>query len=136
MVINQMKFLVLIFSILGTSISFAAENFNFEDEYVRLQGELNKAVFNNYASSRDYEDKKIPLSEKLQSKKAWCELNKAHLNLMNLVSDHFTEYKELMRINNIDDDSTIEKVKESQSIFKGHYERSKAALNDTDYKCE
>lgn len=136
MVKNLMKLILLIFSLFIASIAYATGDYNFENEYVKLNKELKKAVINNYVSSRNYDDKNVAISEKLQSKKAWCELNKANLNLIDFIADHYVEYQELMKTNNLDDDSTIEKVKESQLIYKGLYERAKAELKDTEFKCE
>lgn len=80
----------------------------FDKQYQNLNGELNKAVINNMIYSKDYDDKKIPLSEKIESKSKWCDLTKTRINLLDFVIQNFSSYKEWVKKNNLDDDSSLD----------------------------
>ena len=77
---------LLSFILLFVSCScFALSSEEFDKQYQNLNGELNKAVINNMIYSKDYDDKKIPLSEKIESKSKWCDLTKTRINLLDFV---------------------------------------------------
>ena len=59
-----MKLLSFILLFISSSC-FALSGDEFDQQYRHLNGELNKAVINNMIYSRDYDDKEVPLSEKL-----------------------------------------------------------------------
>ena len=87
---------------------FALSSEEFDKQYQNLNGELNKAVINNMIYSKDYDDKKIPLSEKIESKSKWCDLTKTRINLLDFVIQNFSSYKEWVKKNNLDDDSSLD----------------------------
>ena len=100
---------LLSFILLFVSCScFALSSEEFDKQYQNLNGELNKAVINNMIYSKDYDDKKIPLSEKIESKSKWCDLTKTRINLLDFVIQNFSSYKEWVRKNNLDDDSSLD----------------------------
>ena len=100
---------LLIFILLFVSCScFALSSEEFDKQYQNLNGELNKAVINNMIYSKDYDDKKIPLSEKIESKSKWCDLTKTRINLLDFVIQNFSSYKEWVKKNNLDDDSSLD----------------------------
>ena len=87
---------------------FALSSEEFDKQYQNLNGELNKAVINNMIYSKDYDDKKIPLSEKIESKSKWCDLTKTRINLLDFVIQNFSSYKEWVKKNSLDDDSSLD----------------------------
>ena len=98
-----------LFILLFVSCScFALSSEEFDKQYQNLNGELNKAVINNMIYSKDYDDKKIPLSEKIESKSKWCDLTKTRINLLDFVIQNFSSYKEWVKKNNLDDDSSLD----------------------------
>ncbi|RKG30581.1 hypothetical protein D7V21_15620 [Acinetobacter guerrae] len=100
---------LLSFILLFVSCScFALSSEEFDKQYQNLNGELNKAVINNMIYSKDYDDKKIPLSEKIESKSKWCDLTKTRINLLDFVIQNFSSYKEWVKKNNLDDDSSLD----------------------------
>ena len=100
---------LLSFILLFVSCScFALSSEEFDKQYQNLNGELNKAVINNMIYSKDYDDKKIPLSEKIESKSKWCELTKTRINLLDFVIQNFSSYKEWVKKNSLDDDSSLD----------------------------
>ncbi|MFW1941539.1 hypothetical protein [Acinetobacter junii] len=100
---------LLSFILLFVSCScFALSSEEFDKQYQNLNGELNKAVINNMIYSKDYDDKKIPLSEKIGSKSKWCDLTKTRINLLDFVIQNFSSYKEWVKKNNLDDDSSLD----------------------------
>ena len=100
---------LLSFILLFVSCScFALSSEEFDKQYQNLNGELNKAVINNMIYSKDYDDKKIPLSEKRESKSKWCDLTKTRINLLDFVIQNFSSYKEWVKKNNLDDDSSLD----------------------------
>ena len=100
---------LLSFMLLFVSCScFALSSEEFDKQYQNLNGELNKAVINNMIYSKDYDDKKIPLSEKIESKSKWCDLTKTRINLLDFVIQNFSSYKEWVKKNNLDDDSSLD----------------------------
>ena len=100
---------LLSFILLFVSCScFALSSEEFDKQYQNLNGELNKAVINNMIYSKDYDDKKIPLSEKIESKSKWCDLTKTKINLLDFVIQNFSSYKEWVKKNNLDDDSSLD----------------------------
>ena len=100
---------LLSFILLFVSCScFALSSEEFNKQYQNLNGELNKAVINNMIYSKDYGDKKIPLSEKIESKSKWCDLTKTRINLLDFVIQNFSSYKEWVKKNNLDDDSSLD----------------------------
>ena len=100
---------LLSFILLFVSCScFALSSEEFDNQYQNLNGELNKAVINNMIYSKDYDDKKIPLSEKIESKSKWCDLTKTRINLLDFVIQNFSSYKEWVKKNNLDDDSSLD----------------------------
>ena len=102
-----MKFLSFIVLFVSCSC-FALSSEEFDKQYQNLNGELNKAVINNMIYSKDYDDKKIPLSEKIESKSKWCDLTKTRINLLDFVIQNFSSYKEWVKKNNLDDDSSLD----------------------------
>ena len=100
---------LLSFILLFVSCScFALSSEEFDKQYQNLNGEHNKAVINNMIYSKDYDDKKIPLSEKIESKSKWCDLTKTRINLLDFVIQNFSSYKEWVKKNNLDDDSSLD----------------------------
>ena len=100
---------LLSFILLFVSCScFALSSEEFDKQYQNLNGELNKAVINNMIYSKDYDDKKIPLSEKIESKSKWCDLTKTRINLLDFSIHNFSSYKEWVKKNNLDDDSSLD----------------------------
>ena len=100
---------LLSFILLFVSCScFALSSEEFDKQYQNLNGELNKAVINNMIYSKDYDDKKIPLSEKIESKSKWCDLTKTRINLLDFVIQNFSSYKEWVKKNSLDDDSSLD----------------------------
>ena len=100
---------LLSFILLFVSCScFALSSEEFDKQYQNLNGELNKAVINNMIYSKDYDDKKIPLSEKIESKSKWCDLTKTRINLLDFVIQNFSSYKEWVIKNSLDDDSSLD----------------------------
>ncbi|MFW1953221.1 hypothetical protein [Acinetobacter beijerinckii] len=100
---------LLSFILLFVSCScFALSSEEFDKQYQNLNGELNKAVINNMIYSKDYDDKKIPLSGKIESKSKWCDLTKTRINLLDFVIQNFSSYKEWVKKNNLDDDSSLD----------------------------
>ena len=100
---------LLSFILLFVSCScFALSSEEFDKQYQNLNGELNKAVINNMIYSKDYDDKKIPLSEKIESESKWCDLTKTRINLLDFVIQNFSSYKEWVKKNNLDDDSSLD----------------------------
>ncbi|WP_180029074.1 hypothetical protein [Acinetobacter sp. YH16032] len=100
---------LLSFILLFVSCScFALSSEEFDKQYQNLNGELNKAVINNMIYSKNYDDKKIPLSEKIESKSKWCDLTKTRINLLDFVIQNFSSYKEWVKKNNLDDDSSLD----------------------------
>ena len=100
---------LLSFILLFVSCScFALSSEEFDKQYQNLNGELNKAVINNMIYSKDYDDKKIPLSEKIESKSKWCDLTKTRINLLDFVIQNFSSYKEWVKQNNLNDDSSLD----------------------------
>ena len=100
---------LLSFILLFVSCScFALSSEEFDKQYQNLNGELNKAVINNMIYSKDYDDKKTPLSEKIESKSKWCDLTKTRINLLDFVIQNFSSYKEWVKKNNLDDDSSLD----------------------------
>ena len=102
-----MKLLSFILLFVSSSC-FALSSDEFDQQYQNLNGELNKAVINNMIYSRDYDDKKVPFSEKLESKSKWCDLTKARVNLLDFVIQNFSAYKAWVKQNNLDDDSSLD----------------------------
>ena len=100
---------LLSFILLFVSCScFALSSEEFDKQYQNLNGELNKAVINNMIYSKDYDDKKIPLSEQIESKSKWCDLTKTRINLLDFVIQNFSSYKEWVKKNSLDDDSSLD----------------------------
>ena len=100
---------LLSFILLFVSCScFALSSEEFDKQYQNLNGELNKAVINNMIYSKDYDDKKIQLSEKIESKSKWCDLTKTRINLLDFVIQNFSSYKEWVKKNSLDDDSSLD----------------------------
>ncbi|MFW2075969.1 MULTISPECIES: hypothetical protein [unclassified Acinetobacter] len=100
---------LLSFILLFVSCScFALSSEEFDKQYQNLNGEHNKAVINNMIYSKDYDDKKIPLSEKIESKSKWCDLTKTRINLLDFVIQNFSSYKEWVKKNNLDDDANLD----------------------------
>lgn len=97
---------ISIFLVSGSCFALSSEEF--DEQYRDLNGQLSKAVFTNMLYSRDYDDKKVPLSEKLESKSKWCDLTKARINLLDFVIQNFSSYKEWVKKNNLDDDSSLD----------------------------
>lgn len=102
-----MKLLSFILLFVSSSC-FALSSDEFDQQYRNLNGELNKAIINNMIYSRDYDDKKVPFSEKLESKSKWCDLTKARVNLLDFVIQNFSAYKTWVKQNNLDDDSSLD----------------------------
>ena len=74
---------ISIFLVSGSCFALSSEEF--DEQYRDLNGQLSKAVFTNMLYSRDYDDKKVPLSEKLESKSKWLFL----LVDISYISTHF-----------------------------------------------
>ena len=107
-----MRFLCLIIFFISSS-SFALSNEEFDKQYLYLKSEATKAIFHKMISSRDYDDKKIPLSEKIESQSAWCSLIKANLNLLDLVNQNFSAYQFWLKQNNLEDNSSEDDIDKS-----------------------
>ncbi|PKF33406.1 hypothetical protein [Acinetobacter proteolyticus] len=131
-----MKLFTFIICLVTANTCFALTPEEFEQEYVRLKSELNRAVLQNAIDSRDYNDEKIPEEEKFQSQSSWCKLAKKRVNLLDFVVKNYPDYKELMKKNNQDDDSTLKDFKKFYKSQNAMYLRLNDALKDTEYKCE
>ena len=107
MALKIMKLLSFILLFVSCSC-LALSSEEFDKQYQNLNGELNKAVINNMIYSKDYDDKKIPLSEKIESKSKWCDLTKTRINLLDFVIQNFSSYKEWVKKNSLDDDSSLD----------------------------
>jgi|APAga8741243855_1050100.scaffolds.fasta_scaffold00212_3 hypothetical protein len=130
-----MKLLSFILSLAFASSCYALSSEEFEKKYQQLTNDLIKAIMNNAADSRDYNDDKIPESEKIKSKSSWCKLTKSRTNQLDLVVNNFSEYKALMKKNNVEDDSKLEDIKKFHDKQQESYLRMKDLLKDTDYPC-
>ena len=122
---------LLSFILLFVSCScFALSSEEFDKQYQNLNGELNKAVINNMIYSKDYDDKKIPLSEKIESKSKWCDLTKTRINLLDFVIQNFSSYKEWVKKNNLDDDSSLDDFNKFYENQQKSYIGSMAGLEE------
>ncbi|MBI0421772.1 hypothetical protein I7H67_02990 [Acinetobacter sp. ACIN00229] len=131
-----MKLLSFILSLTFASNCFALSSEEFEKKYQQLTNDLVKAINNNAADSRDYNDDKIPESEKIQSMSSWCKLAKTRTNQLDFVINNFSDYKELMKRNNIQADAKLEDIKKFRNSQKALYLRIKDQLKDTSYPCD
>lgn len=100
---------------------FCFSSEEFDKQYQHLNAEKTKAVLQNMTSSKDYNDKKSPLSEKIESKKAWCDLIEARLNLLDFVSQNFSTYQVWLKQNNLEDDSSEDDVDKSIRMWVKSY---------------
>lgn len=109
---------------------------DFEKQFSSLNSTIQKASMGYYVDSRDYEDKKIPINEKLKSKQSWCELTKARLNLLELIIGNFSEYKTLLKQNDQEDKSSLDDFKMLYEKQKSSYIYLKNDLDKTEFKCQ
>lgn len=131
-----MKFLSFLIGLTFASNCFALSSEEFEKKYQQLTNDLTKAIINNAADSRNYDDQKIPESEKIKSKSSWCKLTKTRVTQLDFVVNNFSDYKALMKKNNIEDESKLEDIKKFHDKQQESYLRMKELLKDTDYPCD
>lgn len=131
-----MKFLSFILGLTFASNCFALSSEEFEKKYQQLTNDLTKAIINNAADSRNYDDQKVPESEKIKSKSSWCKLTKTRVTQLDFVVNNFSDYKALMKKNNIEDETKLEDVKKFHDKQQESYLRMKDLLKDTDYPCD
>lgn len=116
---NSLNLLLIIFFVSGNCFALSSEEF--DKQYQYLNAEKTKAVLHNMTSSRNYDDKKVPLSEKIESKSAWCDLIEARLNLLDFVSQNFSAYQVWLKQNNLEDDSSEDDVDNSIKMWVKSY---------------
>ncbi|MDC4255719.1 hypothetical protein NQ622_17365 [Acinetobacter baumannii] len=123
---------LLSFILLFVSCScFALSSEEFDKQYQHLNVEKTKAIFyNNTIGPIDYDDKKVPLSEKIESKSAWCNLTKARLNLLDFVSQNFSAYQAWLQQNNLKDDTSKDDIDKSSLVWKKSYIGCMAGLEE------
>ncbi|AZC00882.1 hypothetical protein DKE52_014160 [Acinetobacter pittii] len=84
-----MKFLSFILGLTFASNCFALSSEEFEKKYQQLTNDLTNAIINNAADSRNYDDQKVPESEKIKSKSSWCKLTKTRVTQLDFVVNNF-----------------------------------------------